>query len=211
MKSTIILCVTFCCFDIDYLLKSCYNYFDGDVIMTVSDWINLSLSILSFILAVISVVTVVITLRQNHKMIEESNRPYITVYGDKTNFSSPQFYLVIKNFGKTGAFIESLECDIDLGKYSYQTGITPFQNIVGTLIAPNQNFICNIDYMQLSEDNIDVINFAIKYTANGKSYCEKYPVNYSAVKKNITIKSATKDKELRTISYALQEMVQKDL
>ena len=56
--------------------------------MTVSDWINLSLSILSFILAVISVVTVVITLRQNHKMIEESNRPYITVYGDETNFST---------------------------------------------------------------------------------------------------------------------------
>lgn len=55
--------------------------------MTVSDWINLSLSILSFILAVISVVTVVITLRQNHKMIEESNRPYITVYGRDTPYS----------------------------------------------------------------------------------------------------------------------------
>ena len=179
--------------------------------MTVSDWINLSLSILSFILAVISVVTVVITLRQNHKMIEESNRPYITVYGDETNFSSPQFYLIIKNFGKTGAIIESLDCDIDLSKYSYQTGITPFQNIVGTLIAPNQNFVCNIDNMQLGADNVDVINFTIKYTANGKVYCEKYPVNYSALKKNITTKVSTKDKELKAISYALQEMVQKDL
>ena len=86
--------------------------------MSVSDWINLSLSILSFILAVISVITVVITLRQNHKMIEESNRPYISIYGDETNFSSPQFYIVIKNFGKTGAIIKSLECDIDLSKYS---------------------------------------------------------------------------------------------
>ncbi|MBR6789093.1 MAG: hypothetical protein IKM44_04730 [Clostridia bacterium] len=48
-------------------------------------------------------------------------------------------------------------------------------------------------------------------TANGKVYCEKYPVNYSALKKNITTKVSTKDKELKAISYALQEMVQKDL
>ena len=179
--------------------------------MTVSDWINLSLSILSFILAVISVVTVVITLRQNHKMIEESNRPYITVYGDETNFSSPQFYVIIKNFGKTGGVIESLECDIDLSKYSYQTGITPFQNIVGTLIAPNQNIVCNIDNRKLGEDKVHIINFTIKYKANGKIYCEKYPVNYLALKKNITTKSSTQDKELKIISYTLQEMVQKDL
>lgn len=65
--------------------------------------------------------------------------------------------------------------------------------------------------MQLGADNVDVINFTIKYTANGKVYCEKYPVNYSALKKNITTKVSTKDKELKAISYALQEMVQKDL
>ena len=61
--------------------------------MEASDWINMSLSILSFILAAISVITVVLTLRQNNKMIEESSRPYISVYGDETNFSSPQFYI----------------------------------------------------------------------------------------------------------------------
>lgn len=179
--------------------------------MTIGDWINVILCILSFVLAAISVVTVVITLRQNKKMIEESNRPYISVYGDETNFSSPQFYIILKNFGKTGAVIKTLDCDIDLSKYSYNTGITPFQNIVGTMLAPNQNFVCNIDNMKLSADSVEVMNFHIVYTANNKEYDEYYPVNYLALKKNITTKSATKDKELKAISYTLQEMVQKDL
>lgn len=71
--------------------------------MSITDWINLSLSTLSLILAIISVVTVVITLRQNNKMIESDSRPYITVYGDMTNFSDLQFYIIVKNFGKSGA------------------------------------------------------------------------------------------------------------
>lgn len=42
--------------------------------MDLSTKVNIVLSVLSFILAVISIVTVVITLRQNNKMIENSSR-----------------------------------------------------------------------------------------------------------------------------------------
>ena len=45
--------------------------------MDTSTIVNIILCVLSFILAAISVVTVVITLRQNNKMIEESTRPVI--------------------------------------------------------------------------------------------------------------------------------------
>ena len=41
--------------------------------MDLSTKVNIVLSVLSFILAVISIVTVVITLRQNNKMIENYN------------------------------------------------------------------------------------------------------------------------------------------
>lgn len=179
--------------------------------MEVSDWINMSLSILSFILAAISVITVVLTLRQNNKMIEESSRPYISVYGDETNFSSPQFYIVVKNFGKTGAIIKDFSCDIDLKQYSYQPEWEPFQDIIGTMLAPNQNFICAIDSEQLNRDNVETFNFKISYTANKKTYIESYLINYKALRKEITAKVATKDKELKAISYTLQEMVQRDL
>lgn len=47
--------------------------------------VNIILSILSFILAAISVVTVVLILRQNSKMIEKSTRPTL-LFGN--SFSS---------------------------------------------------------------------------------------------------------------------------
>ena len=53
--------------------------------MDISTVVNIVLCILSFILALISIVTVVITLRQNHTMIENATRPYICVYGESIN------------------------------------------------------------------------------------------------------------------------------
>lgn len=179
--------------------------------MSISDWINLSLSILSLILAITSIITVVLTLKQNNKMIESNTRPYISVYGDMTNFANLQFYIIVKNFGKSGAVIKDFTCDIDLKKYNYGIKVTPFECIKGTLLAPNQNIVCSIDYKKLSADNINILNFTIEYEFCGKVYKENYPVNYGAFRKNITTKTSTKDKELKTISYTLQEMVQKDL
>ena len=76
--------------------------------MDVATIVNIILCILSFILAVISVVTVVITLRQNNKMIEESTRPVISIYTDEINAGNPFFYLIVKNFGKSPAYIRFL-------------------------------------------------------------------------------------------------------
>lgn len=66
--------------------------------MDISIIVNIALCVLSFVLAVISVVTVVITLRQNHKMIDNSTRPYVIVYSSVTNFQSPGYYLCVKSF-----------------------------------------------------------------------------------------------------------------
>ena len=87
--------------------------------MTISDWINIVLSILSLVLAATSIVIVILTIRQNNKMIKNSTRAYVVVYGSYVNYSQPQFYLVIKNYGNSGAIIKSLTCSIDLSKYSF--------------------------------------------------------------------------------------------
>ena len=86
--------------------------------MDTSTIVNIILCVLSFILAAISVVTVVITLRQNNKMIEESTRPVISVYTDEINAGNPFFYLIVKNFGKSPAYITKFEYDFDF-KGSY--------------------------------------------------------------------------------------------
>ena len=100
--------------------------------------VNIILSILSFALAAISVVTVVITLRQNNKMIESSTRPYVVAYGQVANFQSPSFYLVLKNFGQSAATIKSLKCDVNLVDFAYGVGHEPFGCIEGAFIAPQQ-------------------------------------------------------------------------
>ena len=67
-----------------------------------SDIIQLLGILLSTIISTIAVIISVVTLRQNHQMVEESTRPYIVVYTAATNFQSPMYYLVIKILVKQG-------------------------------------------------------------------------------------------------------------
>ena len=74
----------------------------------ISITINIMLSILSFALAAISVVTVVITLKQNNKMLEATSKPYVVAYLVYQEAPS-HIYLCIKNFGQTSAIVKSLK------------------------------------------------------------------------------------------------------
>lgn len=179
--------------------------------MAISDLINIVLSILSLVLAATSIVIVVLTIRQNNKMIRNSTRAYVAVYGSYTYYSSPQFYLVIKNFGTSGAVIMSLECSIDLSKYSYLEKLSPFGNIENTTIAPNQNYICVLDIKALDRDSIDKFSITITYKSGKDVYKETYPINYLFTKHNVIVTSANKGNELRDISYVLQDIGKKQL
>ncbi len=179
--------------------------------MTTSDWISVVLSILSLILAALSIVFVVLTIKQNNKMIKNSTRAYVVVYGAYTYYSSPQFYLVIKNFGSSGAVIKSLECSIDLLKYSYVEKLPPFGNIENTTIAPSQNYVCVLNIKALDRDSINRFTITITYQSSKDVYKETYPINYLFTKHNVVVTSATNGKELRDISYVLQDMGKKQL
>lgn len=174
-----------------------------------SDWINIILCILSFILAAISVVTVIITLKQNNKMIENSTRPYIVVYGRITNFQEPQYYLVVKNMGQTGAEISEFNSNVDLLQFSYSSERRPLGHMEGTFLAPGQSIITNIDSIKMSEENVDNIIFDITYNSGVKEYKEQYKVHYEVDRDNIQGRASTKDKELKIISYTLQDLVEK--
>ena len=84
--------------------------------------INLILSIASFVLAATSVITVVITLLQNRKMIEASTRPYLGIYTASSNIGKNRIYLILKNYGQSSARIEELSADIDLTELSRLPG-----------------------------------------------------------------------------------------
>lgn len=157
----------------------------------------------------ISVVTVAVTLRQNNRMIEESTRPYISVYTDEINTGNPLFYLIIKNFGKSPAYITKFESDFDFrGCYKIPTDKDYLGNLKNAVFAPGQSRICMLDYAKIGKE----ITFTLEYHSGAKKkYSEKFTIDLKAGVSMPYGKAATEGKELRTISYTLQEMLQKNL
>ncbi|MBR5273223.1 MAG: hypothetical protein IKU25_07530 [Clostridia bacterium] len=101
--------------------------------MDVGIIVNIVLSILSFALAAISVITVIITLRQNNKMLEANSRPYIVAYLVYEEFHNC-VYLCVKNFGTTSAIINSLQITPEINLCEKSSN----EVLNDTMIAPNQ-------------------------------------------------------------------------
>lgn len=173
--------------------------------MQISDWINVVLCIMSFVLAVVSVGTVVITLRQNHRMIENATRPYLALYGAITNFQSPQYYLVLRNFGQSSAKITKFTSSVDLSICSDSKVATPFEHIVGFSLAPNQALQVPVEYMKLIQLTQEIV-IHLEYSSGENHYSETSVINLAAHADFPISRSATDRAELKIISYTLQDM-----
>lgn len=171
--------------------------------------VNLALAIASFLLAAISIIIAIITLRQNNKVLEATTRPVIGIYSESVNSGTPMFYLVVRNFGQSPAYIKSFEYDFDLTNcYKLQTERDYLMDLNDTTLAPNQSRVCMLDYNKIDKP----ITFKYCYlSASGKKYSETTKVNLKAGVGLPYGIASTKDKELTTISYTLQEMLKKSL
>jgi hypothetical protein len=184
------------------------EYGRKDVILVLlSDTLNLLLCVLSFFLSAISVVTVVITLRQNSRMIENATRPYLTIYCGITDVHAVQVYLVLRNYGQSGALITDFQCSVDLSKCSLiEGGPIPFQHIVGHTIAPNQVVHFPVNHLRLKALGNSPI-FQFKYTANGKTYSETVTLNLSAHDDVLFVHAGKEISDTAVISRVLHEML----
>lgn len=169
--------------------------------------------IITSFVGVASIIISALTLRQNSKMIEESTRPVISIYGAMTNFGSmQQFYFVIKNFGQTPATITKFISDYDFSINQAYAGANDhdwLSNLNGAHLAPGQSKICALDY-----DNIrQPVTFTLEYKTTTKTYNEQITVNLKAGAAMLVGKNNAKTEkdELRNISFTLQEMIQKNL
>lgn len=170
--------------------------------MNTATIINIILCVLSFVLAAVSVITVIITLKQNNRMIESSTRPYISIYGIVTDFGAPIYSIVVKNFGQSSAKITKFLCSIDLSTISYSSSHIPFDEIEELNIAPGQALMCDVKYNELKKFG-KFIQFSITYVSNNKEYYENTQLNFE-VSKNLTDNYNTVHEPLQTISKTLQ-------
>ena len=162
----------------------------------------------SDIIQLIGIMVSLFTVRQNSKILEEANRPVISVYGQSINSGVPMFYLVVKNFGTSSAYMTKFATDFDLSKcYTSIASRNYIEDLGKCVIAPGQSRICLLDYKKIDTP----IHFSLEYKSISKTYCEELDIDLKSAVSLPVSKYATKDKELLSISYSLQELLTKNL
>ena len=176
--------------------------------LTPSDIIQILGIIASFLTAFVDIIISLVTMRQNSKMIEESSRAIISIYPQSINTGTPMLFMVIKNFGNSPAVISKFDYDYDFTDcYRYRSERDYLKDFIGSSLAPGQSRICNIDYTKITRP----VTFSLEYQSGSKKYQETLTVDLQAGVNIPVPKTATSGKELQTISYTLQEALQKNL
>lgn len=171
---------------------------------------NIILSSVSVLLVIISIFIAIGTLKQNSKMIENSTRPYVGFKIERINTGTDRALFVLKNYGSSAAMVKEFDLGINLGSVRVmQTEFGPFENIKNTTLLPNQSLTTTFDYNALKELAAE-LNVSIIYESlEGKSYAESYPINIRMNSGMTYSRTSTKNGELKSISYSLQEIVER--
>ena len=180
--------------------------------MSISDKIQLLGIVVSTLTSLIAIIISVRTLKQNSKMIEDSSRPYIGIYGMSTYICNRHYYIIIKNFGQSVAHIKSLSSKETLSKIALHEGFDPFSNIDGSSLAPGQSYRCAIDFGKITEQNLSFINFHIEYSSGTHDYKDDISLKVSGNLGNLEAHQTSKSTPvLDVISETLQDMHIKSL
>lgn len=179
--------------------------------LSTSDIIQLFGIVLALVVGLASIIISVLTLRQSNKMIEESTRPVIAIYGESINPGSPTFYLVVKNLGQTSAFITKFDYDFDfmtMNCYPGSNKIDFLKQLVTASLAPGQSKVCLLEYQNIKTP----VTFSIEYKSSSKTYKECITVNLKAGTSMLAAKFGSQEgTELKAIAYTLQEILQKSI
>lgn len=179
--------------------------------MSTYEIIQIAGIIISAFTSIVAIVISVKTLCQNSKMIEESTRPYITVYTNTTYFGEPTLYLVIKNFGSTSATISNFYCDTNLEEYSYLETIKPFSDINGLNLAPNQKISYPIKTRNESNELIKNIKISFDYSDKFKVYSENKVINLSEYYNSADLRIYNENEPFKSVAYSIEDISEKML
>lgn len=174
--------------------------------MTISTIVNIILCVLSFILSSISLIFVVITIKQNSKMIENFTRPYVQIFFDSIQIGQPTGYFIIKNFGTSYAKIIALNFNDTIKNHpkDFVDISSIFNGLVGNGIAPGQKFIIPFKLYQFHGTTA---LFDITYSSEHKTYHQHTEILVSNL--GGIVKPRLKDDFTTSVSYSLQEIVER--
>lgn len=149
-----------------------------------SEQITLISSIATILVSIISVLIALSALRVTKRSVIQANRPYVVVYLETIDIGYYVKYLIVKNYGASGALIRKVSCN------------KPFpdkflNNFIGDLsnryIAPGQSFTTVIE----SKNRVSSINepfiLTISYSDSLGNYAETFELNTDSYKNHSSL------------------------
>lgn len=179
-----------------------------DEVLELTDIINIILAVLSFLLAAISIITVVITIKQNNRMLEANERPYVVAYLIYEEYST-NIYFCVRNFGHASAKIENFNMLPDI-KIKDKNCSDILKN---TVIAPGQQLHFIIPFPEkdkiLKEAKyVYAVKLAYVDCTTRKHYEEEYEINLGYITEVLSSRSTGSNRSeiensLRNIEKAI--------
>lgn len=116
------------------------------------------------------------TIEQNNRMLDETTRPYITIYLDAITLCEQSSYFVLKNFGNSPAIITKFKYDPALKQTQQHSKILQeqFDFVEHIVLAPGQAKLLQYDVTRLPSDTL---TFNITYLSNETEYHEEVTMN----------------------------------
>lgn len=172
-----------------------------------SDKIQIISIVSTTMISIISVIISVLTLRQTNKITKEANRPYLAIYQETIQVTSTLIsFLVVKNFGTTGAVIDSISYEPD---FTQKYNSRPFLNLTNHFIAPNQSLTTACEFLKPYKP----VTFTVKYHNGKTSYKESFIINPEANAKLTYAKSTPGNSTNleKIIAHSAQELIRTKL
>lgn len=152
--------------------------------MTITDWIQFWLAIGTGILAIVSIVAMWVTIRQNAKTNYENSRAKLLFYVDYVR-ANDRFFLTIKNFGNSFGKLNYIKItpNLDYRKIpNYKEKHNLLTNSKDIILAPNQKVSSWFSFRNYPDKLFDI---ELSYTSlNGKktkTFAENYKIDLSFI------------------------------
>lgn len=148
----------------------------SDIIEIVGIIVSAIVSIVAIVISVKTLKQTQITNEQNNRMLEESTRPYVTIYLDAITVCEQTSYFVLKNFGNSPALITEFKCDPALKETKQCSPLLQeqFDFVNHIVLAPGQAKLLQYDVTRLPSSTL---TFNISYLANNTEYHETVTMN----------------------------------
>lgn len=157
--------------------------------METTDVINLVLACATIVTAFISILILIVSLKQNGKMLENATRPNINIYGTTTYYSNNKdYYLIIRNYGNSSGKILSISCDIDLSTLALEGFSSPFLFIKDLTLSPNQGYSIVLNDKIFKTLVKETISITLEYEGLNKVYKETTILNIKYLQNNVSTK-----------------------